>query len=197
MSQTMSPSIESFTGRYAALSPTFRSAFFFESDSYLSAAAAFEAVKIAKRADRVSFTGWNCDKPWMARTMGKRIPAAWIRKDWAQVEDLVMLEIQRSKFSWPDLRKVLLATSNCPIIYGNTHHDNRWGQCLCRTSPPAKLKCGVGHSCTGRGQNKLGEILMRIRQEMQTAIDSPDPALARASISVDYLAARLTGREVA
>jgi len=42
-----------------------------------------------------------------------------------------MLEIQRSKFSWPILREMLLATEDAQLVHGNACHDNFWGVCEC------------------------------------------------------------------
>ncbi len=163
--------IDSFTGPYAALSLTHRSSFFFEGDQYLSALAAFEAAKILNRRDRISFIGWNCAKPWKARTLGKNIPACWTRKDWGDiaVQIAVMLDIQRSKFSWPDTQKVLLATGDAALISANICHDNVWGICSCRSIPDTQRKHGIGIRCTGEGQDLLGHILMQVRAEIQSA----------------------------
>jgi ribA/ribD-fused uncharacterized protein len=163
----MPQTIDSFTGRYAAFSLFYRSGFFFEGDEYQSAAAAIEAAKIFNRPDRVSFIGWNC-RPWKARTLGKGIPTYWIRPDWKKVEPTVMLEIQRSKFSWPDARDVLLSTEDAELIYGNVCHDNFWGVCKCRSVPTAQRKYGIGARCTGAGEDKLGRILMQVREECKT-----------------------------
>lgn len=160
--------IRSFTGRHAALSPTFVSGFFFDGNEYQSVATAFEASKIINRADRVSFFAWNC-KPWEARRKGKGIPRSWIRPDFDAVQDEILLEIQRCKFSWPEVRKVLLATDDAELIYGNVAHDNRWGICFCHEAPAAKRKYGLGRNCNGTGQNLIGKTLMQVRQELRVA----------------------------
>ena len=128
--------IQSFTGKYAFLSPLFRSAFFFDNDQYNSPAAAFEAAKILSRPDRVSFIGWNM-QPWNARRLGKNIPKNWMRPDWDAAQFDIMLEIQRSKFSWLILREMLLDTEDAQLVHGNACHDNFWGVCLCQSLPPA------------------------------------------------------------
>jgi predicted NAD-dependent protein-ADP-ribosyltransferase YbiA (DUF1768 family) len=160
--------IRSFTGRYAALSSTFLSGFFYDGDEYQSVAAAFEAAKIVKRADRVSFFAWNT-KPWEARRKGKAIPASWIRPDFDLVQADVMLAIQRSRFSWPETQRVLVETGSAELIYGNVIHDNLWGICSCLHVAPAKLKYGIGRNCAGTGQNLQGRILMQVRQELLEA----------------------------
>jgi predicted NAD-dependent protein-ADP-ribosyltransferase YbiA (DUF1768 family) len=161
----MSAIIRSFSGRYAALSPTFLSGFFYDGDEYQSAAAAFEAAKIMNRADRVSFFAWNC-KPWEARRKGKAIPPSWIRPDFDSVQADVMLAIERSRFSWPETQRVLLSTADADLVYGNVVHDNYWGICSCLHVAPSKLKYGIGRNCTGKGQNLQGNILMQVRREL-------------------------------
>lgn len=165
----MSSAIQWFVSDYAFLDLTFRSAFYYDNDSYLSAAAAFEAAKILNRRDRVSFWGWNC-KPWLARKLGKGIPRYWIRPDWDAVQFDVMTEIQRSKFSWPDLRGKLVATGDAQLVYGNNFHDNLWGICMCQSLPTSKLKYGINLRCSGSGDNRLARILMQVRQECQAGL---------------------------
>lgn len=167
----MPPIINSFTGRYAALSPTYVSGFFYEGDEYQCVAAAFEAAKIPNRADRVSFFAWNC-KPWEARRKGKGIPRLWIRPDFDAAQRDILLEIQRSKFSWPEPQKVLLSTEGTELVYGNLAHDNHLGICLCREAPAAKPKYGLGRHCTGEGENLIGETLMQVRQELLVIVTS-------------------------
>jgi len=56
---------------------------------------------------------------------------------------LSMLDIQRSKFSWPFLREKLLAIEDAQLVHGNACHDNFWGVCLCQSLPVSKQKYGV------------------------------------------------------
>jgi predicted NAD-dependent protein-ADP-ribosyltransferase YbiA (DUF1768 family) len=148
--------VPSFSGKYAFLDLAFRSGSQFDGDVYQSAIAAFMAARIVHRADRVSFVDWNC-RPWEARWLGKSIPPYWIRPDWAEIEEAVMLEIQRSKFSWPVLREKLLATGEMPIVYGNAYHDRKWGVCYCER-------------CAGAGENRLGKMLEQVRQECRAGL---------------------------
>ena len=165
----MPPIIQSFTAKHAFLSPLFRSAFYYDGDQYNSPAAAFEAAKTLRREDRVSFVGWNC-VPWNARKLGKNIPKSWMRPDWDAAQFDIMLEIQRSKFSWPILREKLLATDDAQLLHGNAFHDNVWGICLCQSLPAGKQKYGVSSRCAGDGGNRLCLVLMQVRQEIHAGL---------------------------
>lgn len=70
-----------------------------------------------------------------------------LRQDWEQVKDEVMQRAVFCKFkTHADLREILLATGD-ELIVENAPGDYYWG-------------CGKG----GSGQNKLGKILMDIRE---------------------------------
>lgn len=60
-----------------------------------------------------------------------------------------MEKILKAKFGG-NLKNKLKTTGNTTIIEGNYWHDNFWGSCHC-------LKC------KGKGQNHLGNLLMKIR----------------------------------
>ena len=65
-----------------------------------------------------------------------------------------MLEALRTKFSIKGLKEKLLATGDEELVEGNFWHDNFWGVCSCS-------KCG------NKGQNKLGKLLMQVREEIK------------------------------
>ncbi|GHO70782.1 hypothetical protein KSC_096740 [Ktedonobacter sp. SOSP1-52] len=74
-----------------------------------------------------------------------------LRPDWEQVKDEIMLKAVRRKFELhTHLRKLLLATGAEELIE-NAPSDYYWG-------------CGSD----GSGQNKLGQILMRVRMELSS-----------------------------
>lgn len=86
-----------------------------------------------------------------AKRAGQRLA---LRPDWEQIKQAVMLNLQRQKYSYPELRTLLLATGNLELIEGNTWGDTYWGV------------------CNGVGDNWLGKILMQVRAECVT----PPPA---------------------
>lgn len=86
--------------------------------------------------------------PGKAKSMGRKVI---LRPDWEDIKDAVMLICLQQKFAIPKFRRALLATGDVEIIEGNNHGDCYWGV------------------CEGVGQNKLGKLLMLIRQEIRNA----------------------------
>jgi hypothetical protein len=73
-----------------------------------------------------------------------------LRAEWEQIKDEVMCRAVRKKFeTHPQLRELLLATGDVEITE-NAPGDYYWG-------------CGKD----GSGQNKLGQILMHVRDELR------------------------------
>lgn len=73
-----------------------------------------------------------------------------LRKDWEKVKDAVMLEAVRAKFTQhQELRERLLATGDARIVE-HTANDRYWAD-----------------GGDGRGRNRLGEILMQVREELR------------------------------
>src|SRR5919199_3824193 len=80
-----------------------------------------------------------------------------VRSDWEQVKDDVMRRAVLRKFeSHADIRAILLATGDAAIVE-NAPRDYYWG-------------CGAD----GSGQNKLGQILMEVREILRRREDEED-----------------------
>lgn len=92
--------------------------------------------------------------PHEARTLGqsRSLP---IRRDWDAQRDAVMLQALRAKFSQPDARRLLLSTQQRALIEASPY-DHYWG---------------AGQE--GSGANRLGELLMQVRGELQQALKPP------------------------
>ena len=85
--------------------------------------------------------------PGQAKKYGKTVE---LRKDWEDVKLSIMEEIIREKFIYdPDLVKMLLDTGDKELIEGNNWNDTFWGM------------------CRGKGENHLGKILMKLREELR------------------------------
>lgn len=70
-----------------------------------------------------------------------------IREDWDSIKLVVMEMLLRKKFASEPLKSKLISTGNAFIIEGNDWGDTYWGV------------------CGGKGDNHLGRLLMKIRDE--------------------------------
>ncbi len=77
-----------------------------------------------------------------------------VREDWEKIKLSVMEYAIRIKFSQQDFKDLLLATRNIYIEETNSWNDIFWG---CNTA--------------GEGQNHLGKLYMKIREELKNNID--------------------------
>lgn len=133
--------VTEFRGKYSFLSNFYEAPVTYNGVTYKNNEAAFQAQKCPSRAHEFSNLSPN-----IAKSLGRRI---LLRSDWEQIKEQVMYEICVAKFTQnPDLMSQLLQTEGI-IEEGNYWHDTTWG---------VDLKTGQGH-------NKLGKILMRIREE--------------------------------
>ncbi len=134
--------INKFRGKYYFLSNFYETPVTWNGLTYLNNEAAFQSAKTF--SDRECFT--NLD-PSSAKKLGRKVQ---LRSDWENVKDDVMYEICKAKFSQnTELKKRLLSTGNEHLEEGNTWGDKIWG------------------TVNGIGENRLGKILMRIREELR------------------------------
>ena len=111
-----------------------------------SAEAAFQAQKCVNAEEKAQFTSFG---PSKSKGVGRRVQ---LRPDWEQVKAGLMEEIVRAKFTQnADLAKKLLATGDKLLVEGNTWGDVFWGV----------------DTRSGKGQNRLGRILMKVRDELK------------------------------
>lgn len=93
----------------------------------------------------------EAEKPPIAKSLADK-NKAHIRADWEAAKDAVMERAVRRKFELhPELRALLLGS----------------GEEELQESAPTDYYWGVGRD--GSGQNKLGQILMRLRAELKRA----------------------------
>ncbi|MBQ3859590.1 MAG: DUF1768 domain-containing protein [Clostridia bacterium] len=144
--------ITSFRGRYAFLSNFHAAPVTFEGMTFPTNEAAFQAAKCLDPDDRVPFT--ETKNPVLVKRMGRKVT---LRSDWEFVKLGIMEKIVRAKFGeHPELAAQLVATGDLPIMEGNSWHDTFWGV----------------DASTGRGENHLGRILMKVRKECGGAGDT-------------------------
>lgn len=107
---------------------------------FACAEAAFQAHKDPSRARE--FVGLDGRT---AKSLGRKVD---LPADWDTRRLHVMDTVVRAKFSDPDMARALLDTGGDPIVEENSWGDTFWGV------------------CDGVGENRLGEILMKIRAEL-------------------------------
>ncbi len=139
--------IDKFRDEYDFLSNFYESEITFEGLTYGSNEAAFQAQKCMTHEEKLLFT--DC-RPAKSKSLGRSVN---LRPDWESVKVGLMTEIIRAKFTQhSELAAKLVATGEKIIIEGNTWGDIFWGI----------------DTRTGQGENHLGKILMRIRDELRS-----------------------------
>ena len=138
--------IKGFFGPYRFLSNFHLCPVQFEGIVYPANENAYMAAKCKVHAQRVVFKDIA---PKEAKSEGRKV---LLREDWEEVKLNIMYELNKQKFEWhPELRAALLATGDRYIEETNWWKDIYWG------------------CCDGVGQNHLGRIIMRIRDELKQA----------------------------
>ena len=136
--------INNFTGKYEFLSNFYNNPLVLDGVEYSNAEAAFQAQSAADKGSKRKFARLSGIK---AKAYGRRIVQ---RDDWdeqAQID--AMREVLIAKFKDKELAKKLCNTGNEELINMNQFRDEYWGV------------------TTRGGRNKLGEILMESRAELQ------------------------------
>jgi len=121
---------------------------------YPSVEHAYQASKTIVRGGRDPFAiggmNWNAAS---AKWAGKNLT---LRPDWEKVKLGIMLQLIRQKFTnYEDIRQKLINTDGHLLVESNYWHDDFWGNCTC-------IRCNKIS-----GQNHLGKILMRVREELR------------------------------
>lgn len=139
--------IDKFTGQYSFLSNFSAAQVFLDGQPYVSVEHAYQAAKTLDLQEREAIRALNGYEAAKAKKMGRRVT---MRPDWEDVKIDVMTGLVRQKFTLhPSLRKKLLATEDQKLVEGNTWGDVYWGV------------------CDGKGENHLGKILMKVRNELR------------------------------
>lgn len=108
---------------------------------------AFQAAKSLYLSERKLIS--ELPKPWDARAYGRN--KVTLCPFWEEIKEEIMLELNRQKFSKPEWKDALIDTGSALLEEGNNHKDKYWG------------------TVNGEGENKLGLILMRVRDELISA----------------------------
>lgn len=104
----------------------------------------FQAMKFTDAAYQAKIR--KNSSPMNAARLG-RSRKVKLRRDWESVKENIMLEAVMAKFTQhDDLRALLLSTNDAKLIE-HTENDHYWGD-----------------GGDGAGKNRLGHILMRVRE---------------------------------
>jgi N-glycosidase YbiA len=137
--------IESFTGNHRFLSNFYPSPIEYQGIRYPSVEHAYQAAKVCDGQEIQKIAISKLTTASEAKKFGRKIT---MRADFDQIKLRVMEELIRLKFATEPLRGRLQNTGSRKLIEGNYWNDTFWG------------------ICRGKGDNHLGETLMRIRREM-------------------------------
>lgn len=140
--------IKQMTGEHAWLSNFWPSPITIDGTEYPTAEHAFQALKTDDPAERAAIAA--APKPGQAKRLGKKVT---LRAGWNDGgRDEAMTRVIEAKFApGTELAARLIATGDALIQEGNTWNDTYWG---------ISLK-------TGKGKNRLGQILMQRRRELR------------------------------
>ena len=135
--------INRFDKEQAFLSNYYPQEIEFEGITYPTNEHFFQAMKTLDINQRRAIA--NASTPGLAKKMGRSVS---LRPDWEDIKDDVMLEGLYRKFTNDELAEWLLDTGDEELVEGNWWGDRYWGV------------------CNGIGQNKLGKLLMKVREEL-------------------------------
>ena len=135
--------INGFFNEFRFLSNFYPSKIFVDGIYYPTVEHAFQAQKTLNVEDRIEIS--RAETPSIAKKMGRQLTC---RSDWEKIKIEVMEKCLREKFFIPTLKEALITTNDFYLEETNTWNDTFWGV------------------CRGVGENHLGKILMKIRDEL-------------------------------
>ena len=134
--------INSFDGEYDFLSNFYECPILWKGNLYLNSESIYQSYKTL---DNVPFD-FTKTTGSQAKKISKKLN---VRPDWNKIKFDLMYEICQEKFNQnTDIAQKLMNTGDAILIEGNYWGDTYWGK------------------CNGVGQNNLGKILMKIREEL-------------------------------
>ena len=140
--------INQFKGKYQFLSNFHRVKLIIDDKEYNTTEHYFQSQKFRELDLQEKIR--TAKTPGIAKKMVRQLKAH-IRDDWFDVSFCIMEKALKAKFTIPELGEKLLATGEIELQEGNTWRDTFWG---------VDLK-------TGKGDNHLGKLLMKIREEIR------------------------------
>ena len=141
----------STTGEHGCFSNFSRHSIFLAGKRWPTSEHFFQAMKFAGTEHEETVR--LCKTPMQAAEMGRsrKLP---LRREWESVKDKIMLEAVWAKFSQhDDLKAILLGTGDAKLVE-HTERDAYWGD-----------------GGDGSGRNRLGQILMQIREQLRADVN--------------------------
>lgn len=122
--------------------------FVLDGKEWRSAEHYYQAMKSLDKSEQEAIR--DARKPNIAKSMGRKVKC---RKDWESIKVQVMEKAVYAKFSQnSDLKKILLDTGDA-VIHEDSPNDFIWGW------------------GKGRGEDLLGKVLMKVRQQLKQLDD--------------------------
>ncbi len=137
----------STAGEYGCFSNFSRHSIHLKGKQWATTEHYFQAQKFAGTAHEEAVR--MCKRPSDAANMGRsrKLP---LRRDWESVKDQIMFDALRAKFTQhDDLKAILLGTGDAKLVE-HTANDSYWAD-----------------GGDGSGKNRLGQLLMRLREELR------------------------------
>ena len=137
--------ITSFSGEHEFLSNFCSSPITVDGIEFPTVEHAFQAAKTFDLTEKHQVAMQTT--PGKAKRLGRKVT---LRPHWNEIRAEVMEALVHQKFfEHPDLAAKLLATGDDELVEGNTWNDTFYGV------------------CRGKGQNRLGQILMKVRDGLE------------------------------
>ena len=150
MSESKTRSVINFystTGEYGCFSNFSRHAIHLKGKRWPTSEHYFQAQKFADTEHEEAVRRCKTAREAANRGRSRKLP---LRRDWESVKEQVMLEALRAKFTQhEDLREILLGTGEA-LLVEHTTNDSYWGD-----------------GGDGSGKNRLGQLLMQVREELR------------------------------
>jgi len=142
----MMKTIKEFQGEFRFLSNFWPVEIENEGMQFMSVEHAFQAAKTTDIVEKILIQ--VSISPGKAKKLGRLVH---LKENWEEIKIEVMLQLLRKKFSDPILKQKLIDTNEAILEEGNTWNDTFWG------------------IYNGVGENHLGKLLMKVREECQNA----------------------------
>lgn len=137
--------IDKFFGAYRFLSNFWPAVVVLDGEEYPSVEHAYVAAKTTDKTVREKVR--KTASASAVKKLGREIQ---IREDWDDIRLSTMADLIEQKFTHSNLKNLLLETGDAELIEGNTWGDVFWGV------------------CRGKGENNLGKILMKVRDDLKS-----------------------------